>query len=93
MVREEIAPKLEIVRKFLDAALADNHPVVAADAESIVLGAIARPPSLASEAQLARAHGVSLEEISRASNELERKGAVAIQGTKNGDRVVLRRPR
>ena len=93
VVREEIAPKLEIVRKFLDAALADNHPVVAADAESIVLGAIARPPSLASEAQLARAHGVSLEEISRASNELERKGAVAIQGTKNGDRVVLRRPR
>jgi hypothetical protein len=93
VVREEIAPKLEIVRKFLDAALADNAPVAAANGESIVLAAIARPPSLASEAQLARAHGVPLEEIARASDELERKGAIAVQRTKNGDRVVLRRPR
>jgi hypothetical protein len=93
VVREEIAPKLEIVRKFLDAALADNPPATAANAESIVLGAVARSPSLASEAQLARAHGIPLEQISRASDELERKGTVAIQATKDGDRVVLRRPR
>ena len=93
VVREEIAPKLEIVRKFLDAALADNPVTPAADPQSIVLGAIARPPSLASEAQLARAHGVSLEEISRASDKLEREGAVAVERSKDGDRVVLRRPR
>ncbi|MFL5293326.1 MAG: hypothetical protein ACJ79U_17535, partial [Myxococcales bacterium] len=93
VVCEEIAPKLEMVRKFLDAALAESSPARPADTESLVLSAIARPPSVASEAQLARAHGVPLEEISRASDELERKGAVAVQATKDGDRVVLRRPR
>jgi len=93
VVREEIAPKLDIVRKFLDAALKDNAPVATANGESIVLAAVGRPPSLASEAQLARAHGVSIEEIARASDELARRGAVSVQSTKDGDRVVLRRPR
>ncbi len=52
-----------------------------------------RPPFVASEAQLAKAHGVAAEEIVRASDELERNGkAITLRG-KDGDRAVLRRPR
>jgi hypothetical protein len=93
VVLEEIAPKLEVVRRFLDAAFANEQPQQATDAESKVLSALSRPPFVASEAQLAKMHGIAAEEIARASDELERKGkAMALRG-KDGDRAVLRRPR
>ena len=47
VVREEIAPKLEIVRKFLEAALAPNPTAPAANG-----GAVPRPRSLASQSWL-----------------------------------------
>jgi hypothetical protein len=92
-VLEEIAPKLDVVRRFLDAAFASEQAQQPTDAESKVLSAVNRPPFVASEAQLAKAHGVAAEEIVRASDELERNGkAIALRG-KDGDRAVLRRPR
>jgi hypothetical protein len=58
-----------------------------------MLSALNRPPFVASEAQLAKAHDIAAEEIARASDELERNGkAIALRG-KDGDRAVLRRPR
>jgi hypothetical protein len=93
VVLEEIAPKLEVVRRFLDAAFSSEQPKQAGDAESKVLAALSRPPFVASEAHLAKAHGVSAEEIARATDELEKEGkAIALRG-KDGDRSVLRRPR
>jgi hypothetical protein len=93
VVLEEIAPKLEVVRRFLDAAFANEQAQQPTDAEAKVLSALSRPPFVASEAQLAKAHGVAAEEVARASDELERKGkAMALRG-KDGDRAVLRRPR
>ncbi len=93
VVLEEIAPKLDVVRRFLDAAFASEQAQQPTDAEATVLAALNRPPFVASEAQLAKAHGVAADEIARASDELERIGkAIALRG-KDGDRAVLRRPR
>ena len=93
MVLEEIAPKLEVVRRFLDAAFATEPVAQSSDAESKILSALNRPPFVASEAQFAKAHGVVAEEVARASDELERTGKAVVLRGKDGDRAVLRRPR
>jgi hypothetical protein len=93
MILEDIAPKLEVVRRFLDAAFAIGKPAPPSDMEAKVLSALNRPPFVASEAQLAKAHGAAAEEVARASDELERAGKAVVLRGKDGDRAVLRRPR
>jgi len=92
-VLDEIAPSIESVRRFLDAAFAEESQRPATDAQSVVLSAIARPPYSASEAQIGRAHGLSSDDVARASDALEQAGKAAVFRTKDGDRVVMRRPR
>ena len=92
---EEIAPALDVVRRFLDAAVGDAPIATAATGsnhESLVLSAIARPPFVVSEAQIARAHGLTVDDVARASDALEQQGKAKVERAKDGGRTVWRRP-
>ena len=97
VVVEQIAPQLAAVRKFLDAATAPpaapGPSIAVAAREALVLAALLKPPFVASELQLAKAHGVAPEEIAEASDALERAGKAVVRRGKDGGRVVMRRVR
>ena len=103
-VLEEIAPTLEVVRRFLDAAFAelprDGQSGKGAAAESArekleetLEAAVSRPPFVVSEAQLAKAHGLPADAVAQAADALESRGKATVLKSKDGDRTVLRRPR
>ena len=103
-VLQEIAPTLDVVRRFLDAALTEpsrdgQSPKGGASESTIekleaaVRAAVSHPPFVVSEAQLAKAHGVSAGAVARASDALEGRGQATVLKSKDGDRTVLRRPR
>ena len=103
-VLEEIAPTLEVVRRFLDAAFAelprDGQSGKGAASESArekleetLEAAVSRPPFVVSEAQLAKAHGLPADAVAQAADALESRGKATVLKSKDGDRTVLRRPR
>lgn len=103
VVLEQVAPQLSAIRQFLDAATGATAPTAspappapvsapARDRESSVLSTLEKPPFVASELQLAKAHGWSPEQVAETSDALERAGKVLVQRGKDGGRVVMRRP-
>src|SRR5207244_3199120 len=93
-VLQVIAPKLEVVRRFFDAAFDElsRQPEVE-KLEETLQAAVSHPPFVVSEAQLAKAKGLPADAIAKAADALEGRGKAMVLKSKDGDRTVLRRPR
>ena len=92
-VLQEIAPKLEVVRRFFDVAFDEPSRQTSVEKlEEAVQGAVSHPPFVVSEAQLAKAKGLPADAVAKAADALEGRGKAMVLKSKDGDRTVLRRP-
>ncbi len=89
-----IAPQLKALSRAMAAAFEpENAPTAEGDLARRIGEALDEPPGIATETTLGERLGAPTDAVSAAARELEEQNRAAVLKTRDGARVVVRRPR